>query len=697
MVDYTKGHLGYTHLESLEGLPLFVDGLYIYGYLHKADRVSRKEKNTKKEVCLIQACVLQAIGNRHVSTSNKISVECLEKIQQIEKMPGREVLSSWKKLWIEDEPGEYIVAKVDVSEMDIEELHHNLPLLERLLHNVGYGIYCIDYTQDFSGTMVCKNLIEHLQTKYGIEEESGEENVLSWISTEKGYTTKTEIYNKIVSNIEGRKTQFGGQLAYYVECPNKHLGNTFAHTDVQARGCTRIKVSIYTYQGEIEFAKELLHETIEKTIGDKNFVVQPGPMQWKNIAKELDRCCIVANLPKRDILVGWYANTKTRKIGGTTIHICSTQDWERCILWTIAEFGFRHCPIFRIDILSTTDTDVDIGKLQCYTKTGDTTLASSTKPTKAYKDVQNNLQEFLPETDTILWKFRNKKIQSIGTAKQKCPLISVDTTREISITGRETKIFAMLDKIEREKIIAEIEVEQKKLTDIKKQEIETLAKTTQRYIDLQKRKSIYKNTTGYIQKLPPNTEIEIVARKKYRETYKVVDTKGNVYWATKKLSAYLDTFVDLFAYDILEPQHVLRFCTSEIKSLSTGDKTIEYVDVECIEYPKLERLEQTVADIEKSKEVCTTLEDRIGLEELPDGIDTRGTNIVDIPPGQYIAYRFAQRIYRGSLRTTLFLHKANIDWTIASKKEIKTCGYFLQTELEKIDLHTTIYIQLYLF
>ena len=75
------------------------------------------------------------------------------------------------------------------------------------------------------------------------------EHVCTWISTTaEGRTARTKIYNKVVSNFEAGEIHEpgGGHLADYADCPNQRLLQTFPHSDVQARGCTRIEVSLYT-------------------------------------------------------------------------------------------------------------------------------------------------------------------------------------------------------------------------------------------------------------------------------------------------------------------------------------------------------------------------------------------------------------------------------------------------------------------
>ena len=103
-------------------------------------------------------------------------------------------------------------------------MHEILPTFEKRLLAHGYGIYSIDYTRDFSGTLDRKTLVEYLIGKHEFREQGsfvqaiGEENptildntdsvwkhVGTWISTHKSYTLCTKLYNKIVSNFEARE------------------------------------------------------------------------------------------------------------------------------------------------------------------------------------------------------------------------------------------------------------------------------------------------------------------------------------------------------------------------------------------------------------------------------------------------------------------------------------------------------------
>ena len=60
-------------------------------------------------------------------------------------------------------------------------------------------------------------------------------HVCTWVCTSgASYTVCTKFYNKVVSNFEAGDVckPISGHLADYVDCLNKHLGQTFLHLDV---------------------------------------------------------------------------------------------------------------------------------------------------------------------------------------------------------------------------------------------------------------------------------------------------------------------------------------------------------------------------------------------------------------------------------------------------------------------------------
>ena len=400
-VEYLAGNLGRTNLCPLDGLPAFVEDIFVFGYL------SREE------------CVFQ---------KGKLS----------------------------------------------------LHVFAKCLVGYGYGIYSIDYTQDFSGVLDRKALVDNLGFRKArdfctaIDEKEPTilentntvgEHVCTWISTTaEGHTARTKIYNKVVSYFEAGEIRepVGGHLADYADCPNPHLRQTFLHPDVQARGCTRIEVSLYACpQNELSSKKatDCIEKVLEQVSNEDEeyglFVVQPPSKQWQNLAESLDRCLVLADRPQGHIFVAWCAHTGTGRISGIHVHPTAAKvrdeaKWEKAILWAAGDFGFRNCPIFRVDILSADEEGVELGPLRCYTKDENarTILAASKKPTQLHPN-GGDLSTLLPPTGKIVWEWRDKKCHAIGNDSSKYKL------QEIQEIAEQRKIPALSTR-NREKVLAEL-------------------------------------------------------------------------------------------------------------------------------------------------------------------------------------------------------------------------------------------------
>ena len=355
-VDYTKGNLGPTDLEPLEGLEMFIDDIYVYGYLSRSSLVDKAGKallstgqngHAKRVVDAIQMCIGASFGTgfipvQIIQTIRTNTFGIVGKtIEAIERKSNNECIDQWRYITneaLEEDPTACFVAKLDVSKVPIQKLHRHLHTFQKHLLAIGYNLYCVDYTQDFSGTLSRTNLISFLMSQgYQLQDTQGVlafnedtptilentssvgNNVCTWISTENGKTIRVKLYNKIVSNFEAGEvqSQFGGHLADYADCSNEHTRQTFTHTKVQERGCTRVEISLYAFErGEEAVAQNIMQEALQMFRGERLFYIQPAPNQWRCLAEQIDRCCVIANRPTKTINIGWYANTKTGKIAG---------------------------------------------------------------------------------------------------------------------------------------------------------------------------------------------------------------------------------------------------------------------------------------------------------------------------------------------------------------------------------------------
>ena len=316
-VDYTKGNLGPTDLEPLEGLEMFIDDIYVYGYLSRSSLVDKARKallsitgengHAKRVVGAIQMCIGASFGTGEafipvqiIQTIRTNTFWIVGKtIEAIERKSNNECIDQWRYITSED-PTACFVAKLDVSKVPIQKLHRHLHTFQKHLLAIGYNLYCVDYTQDFSGTLSRTNLISFLMSQgYQLQSNlhfgfisafiedtptilentsSVGNNVCTWISTENEKTKRVKLYNKIVSNFEAGEvqSQFGGHLADYADCSNEHTRQTFTHTKVQERRCTRVEISLYAFErGEEAVAQNIMQEALQMFRGERLFYIQP--------------------------------------------------------------------------------------------------------------------------------------------------------------------------------------------------------------------------------------------------------------------------------------------------------------------------------------------------------------------------------------------------------------------------------------
>ena len=354
-VDYTKGHQGKTHLQEIEGFGLFVDDLYIYGYLGREDiaynptgGISCTQGANGSACCIVEmlrSLVRQTIGKNSnlphinimhtVEIGNQTNSSILNTIAQIEKK--QPIRKKWEERTLRQAFGVF-VAKVDVSNIPIQELQKYTPELEKSLFANGYYVYCVDYTRDFSGTMDKKELIAYLREdgNFRMEGETSDidheniilnnsssvgKNVLTYLRKDGDQMRRVKFYNKIVSNLEAGEVRqsFGGHLYDYVYSSNERLRRLFWHPDAKSRGITRLEVSLYGKQyrlseniGGFLISRELKLMSKSKPL----FYIQPAANQWQALAEKIGQCFVLVDRPNHTLYFAWYGNSLTGRIAG---------------------------------------------------------------------------------------------------------------------------------------------------------------------------------------------------------------------------------------------------------------------------------------------------------------------------------------------------------------------------------------------
>ena len=335
-VNYTKNHQGKTHLEEIEGFGLFVDDLYIYGYLRREDivynptgGVSCTEGANGSACCVVEmlrSIVRQTIGKNsnlpHINIMHTVEIgnqqnsNILKTIAEIERT--RAVRKKWEERTLNQAFAVFVV-KVDVSNIPIQELQKYILELEKTLFTIGYFIYCVDYTCDFSGTMDKKDLTRYLLEEGDTSDMEKEnvvlnnsssvgDNVLTYIRKDGGSMQRIKVYNKIVSNLEAGEVRnmYGGHIYDLVFSSNERLRRLFWHPDTKKRGITRLEVSLYGRQYKLsENIGEFLVSRELKLLSKKQmlFYIQPAANQWQALAEKIDQCFILVDRPNHTLFL----------------------------------------------------------------------------------------------------------------------------------------------------------------------------------------------------------------------------------------------------------------------------------------------------------------------------------------------------------------------------------------------------------
>ena len=101
----------------------------------------------------------------HTVPKNAKNSRIMQTVEKIKTETRHRAKRKWQELYPGEEASGYFVAKVDVSELEMENIQKGLPAMQRLLESVGFGLYQIDYTQDFSRVLDRPALVQHLVEK----------------------------------------------------------------------------------------------------------------------------------------------------------------------------------------------------------------------------------------------------------------------------------------------------------------------------------------------------------------------------------------------------------------------------------------------------------------------------------------------------------------------------------------------------
>ena len=767
-VDYTKNNQGKTHLKKIEGFPVFVDDLYIYGYIGREDLIYTPkggvsctegvDGSARQIIDLLRDAVRDTIGKNsnipHINIMHTVEIGNQQNSSILKTIGEIEKTTQTRKKWEKRNNRQafaVFVAKVDVSNIEMEELQKYTLELEKFLNLYGYFIYCVDYTRDFSGTMDKKELIAYLleEENFKMEGETSDieheniilnnsssvgRNVLTYLKKENKQTLRVKFYNKIVSNFEAGdvRQSFGGHLCDYVHSSNERLRRLFWHPDAKSRGVTRCEVSLYGNQYRInknieEFLICREFETLNKS--QPLFYIQPAANQWQALAEKIGQCFALVDRPNYTVYMAWYGNSLTGRIAGVRIDYAKKKDKENIenlILWAIFDFGFCKAPIYRMDILEYTTDSVRMSPLKAYIKPENTKtiLTPCNKPGKFTQDVLNiEISDYLPPTEAINWEWRTHKLPSANDRKPTGDILEMPELAK-------NRVVSLLSIAEREKRTAEMEEARNKtdyihrtekiLNEKKINDRETINYINGKLKELEKirerEEDAFYLVSGSLWNIKAQRIQDEDAEKKYyilgwtpsKYSHMVllldIDTKDEekykVIFANKKIEKILKHFRNSFLmreYKKNHPVYYFKPLNDELEGyfiLEIETRKSFFINGEWVQYfpvyidPIEEKLREEIRKIQKEEEEIKKETQNFYLEETePPQKAKYAQRCADIDAGEYRVLSYSRSFFRGKEKTYLYLEK-----TDQPKNNFLVWGHWIEEEIKKIEDREDIYI-----
>ena len=224
--------------------------------------------------------------------------------------------------------------------------------------------------------------------------------------------TRSEQRRTTRSYRTSRRARFANQLVATwptVDCPNDHLRRTFLHPDVQARGCTRIEVSLYACRRRdlsANTAKEVVEEALAlvSPLGSARPICSPTTPQAVGEPGRLPRPVSRPSRPAAGLDIHRLVHAHDNRPGlGSLGRAHQGKRRQRGNMGDGRRMGLG-CPIFRVDILGANEEGVELGPLRCYTKDADagTILAASKRPTQLHPNGPDP-GYLLPPSTSVSW------------------------------------------------------------------------------------------------------------------------------------------------------------------------------------------------------------------------------------------------------------------------------------------------------
>ena len=370
-----------------------------------------------------------------------------------------------------------------------------------------------------------------------------------------------------------------------------------------------------------------------------------------------------------------------------------------------------------IEIITEEKTKLIIEDFSYFLKKGPTFLTPFNLPSKMYMSVNDKKtkqppcpkdeifkypSKILPETENIQWRFRiqpdhhrigqkklpNYPFQRFENHDKKISTISTRERNTLIYLKRENEKSRKWIKQTREKFMK---------NEIKKnlKETETIAKYEERKNTIDEVFRCFSNPEEILNVLNENEYIRIFAFKSYsncmRIAYEVQDSI-KVCFANPLLEHMLNGLRDT-CFNLLpkektnyKPEHPVYFMPyASLKAKGKDGNDLKIIDeIDGQEIKKFnDILDQYYGDWEELQRQKAQKMEEVYEEKI------KPIATFNLEPGEYEAYKYLKRIFRGKEQTIIYINK--------KENEIPIYSFWLNEELKKIDLNRTlspIYIRL---
>ena len=492
--------------------------------------------------------------------------------------------------------------------------------------------------------------------------------------------------------------------------------------DVQERGATRKEVSVYGLHEKISkhigerLIKDVLYtvtgSSIEEELEDnpevKNnplFYIVPLWQQWKNLAENIKKCCVLVDIINSIIYVIWYGSKLTKTLVGVVIDFNKSKDSiniESFVEWAISDFGFKMVPIYRVDLLAVENEKVILSPLRAYVKGKNTytILTPTRRPLTVFKDPPN-IDFYLPPTDFVEWKWRTKKEKPSNNRRATQELIEMpELIKDKKVSTNSVKErWKIEEEIRDLKLKGEFlhashnvlcnlrieysipNVEELKIIKNKIEDLEKLKTLKQQALDKVKN-SLKNKITHPLKDIDPNT-YKIIGWKKFLsrngETKTVVVLEDpqepeenscfNI-WPNTKIGKFIDVFTEFFTSNnnpiyskkIIQTEEnkkeVLytfilyikdKFFKLKIQPLKSfyneEGRKIDYFPTTLIQEYKYNGVKEKLEKIEKEYEEALKKYNTTILKDVPLPIGAKKYWCREIPEGEYKVQRITDTCY----------------------------------------------------